>query len=80
MIARRWVAFLFHAPGLWLFFRFELSRALQRQNAVAASSTLLAMGAAWFARGLPAMALTWAVGHVLWGAWLAAMISADRWS
>jgi hypothetical protein len=68
---RNVVAFLFHAPGLWIFFRARLSPATVRANVVAVGFTLAAIaiaGAAAKDGGRIAAVLTaWAIGHVLWG-------------
>jgi hypothetical protein len=68
-------AFLFHAPGLWVFYRWRLGAGTARRNALAAGLTLAAMAAgyAWGGGGRAAAA-TWAIGHVAWGAWLAARV------
>ena len=65
------MAFLFHAPGLWLFYRQKLAPQLQRQNVLAAGATFLAMAVGFWSQGLWALGAAWAVGHVAWGAWLA---------
>lgn len=67
-------AFLFHAPGLRLFYGMGLSPHTLRVNVVAVILTLAAMCAVglfavvdrgWWVFG------AWAVGHVLWGCELA---------
>lgn len=73
-MTRRAIAFFFHAPGLWLFYRQGLPRALVRPNVVAVAATLLAMGVAgWLAteHRLVTVAGVWLAGHFAWGAYLA---------
>lgn len=71
---RRLIAFLFHAPGLWLFYREPIPRRLWAANLIAIGLTLAAVivGGARFGGG-PAF-LAWACGHVAWGAVLAATL------
>ncbi len=71
---RRLVAFLFHAPGLWLVYRERLPRRLYAANAVAIGVTLVAAAVAFVRLDGLAAAAAWASGHVLWGAVLAAKI------
>jgi drug/metabolite transporter (DMT)-like permease len=74
--ARRLVAFLGHAPALWLVYRERLPRRIIIANAVAAAGTLAAVFLATrrSPRPLRAAALAWAAGHVAWGTLLAAML------
>lgn len=70
---RRWVAFLGHAPGLYLACGQGLPRALWAPQALAAVVTLAAMVAAAFAVSpwwLGAGA-AWLLGHLSWSAYLA---------
>ena len=57
------------------FYRRRLGADTARRNAMAAGLTLVAMAAgyAWGGGGRAAAA-TWAIGHVAWGAWLAARV------
>jgi hypothetical protein len=70
---RKLVAFLFHAPGLRLFYGERLDPALSRDNLWAIALTLCLLGATWW---LSARAdVTFAVFllcHAGWGAYLAA--------
>lgn len=72
---RRLIAWLGHAPGLWLVYREPLPRPLWRANALAVGATLAAMAATWALWSGPhpaaAVLLVWAVGHVAWGSVLA---------
>jgi hypothetical protein len=79
---RRFVAWAGHAPGLWLFYREPIPRALRRPNVVAATATALAVVVAV---GLVApgwrlwVGLTvWAAGHVAWGTYLAWHLPFER--
>lgn len=72
---RRAVAWLGHAPGLWLCYREPLPRPLRRPNVVAVLGTLAAVTTAVLlaphdGAALAAL-LTWATGHVAWGSYLA---------
>ncbi len=70
------VAFLFHAPGLWLIGTPGLGRGVRRKNVVAVLATLLAMGVAGaVTRSAWPAIIAWAVGHVAWGTWLAARLA-----
>jgi hypothetical protein len=75
---RRLVAFIAHAPGLWLVYREPLPRQLRRGNVLAILVTLAVMGGAWLAadqaRRPAAIALAWLAGHLTWGAYLAARL------
>jgi hypothetical protein len=70
-------AFFLHAPGLWILYRMRLARQLALRNAIAVALTLATMGAAGSAFGLPGVVAAWALGHVAWGAFLAATIRRD---
>lgn len=73
-----WTAFFFHAPGLWLFHGARLGPSTARRNVLAVAMTLAAMAASLHTWGGLACALAWAIGHVAWGAWLAARVRAGR--
>lgn len=72
---RRIVAFFGHAPALWLMYRETIPPPLRRPNAIAVVLTLAAMAAAYVLApsGSPGIAtlVTWIIGHVAWGAFLA---------
>jgi hypothetical protein len=70
---RRLVAWLGHAPGLWLAYREPIPRELRGANVAAVVATLIAIGvvAANVDDGWLRFAVPWLVGHVLWGAYLA---------
>ena len=68
---RRSIAFLFHAPGLWLFYRERLPRRLVAANIVAIVLTVAAALAAFAKLGAGAAIATWASGHFVWGLVLA---------
>jgi hypothetical protein len=69
------VAFAFHAPGLWLFFRGRLGSATRWRNAIALAVTLGAMAATFIAtRSAIATTAAWLCGHFAWGAWLAVRV------
>jgi hypothetical protein len=68
---RRLVAFLFHAPGMWLFHREPLPRRLIAPNLIAAALTVIAAAVAFHWRGGWAALAVWAAGHVAWGGVLA---------
>jgi hypothetical protein len=74
---RRAVAWLGHAPGLWLLYREVMPARLRWANVLAVLGTLAAMGLATaLVEGAPwwqAALLAWIAGHVVWGtilAWL----------
>lgn len=67
-------AFLFHAPGLWVVYRRRLGAGTTRRNAMAAGLTLAAMAAGYAWGGGGRAAAIWAIGHIAWGAWLAARV------
>ena len=71
---RRLVAFVGHAPGLWLVYGESLPASMKRANVVAVAVTLLAMVAAAIVaphgRAIMAAVAAWLVGHGLWGAYL----------
>jgi hypothetical protein len=71
---RAWIAFLFHAPGLWLFCPTRFTPRIIKANLIALALTVIATAlsvmvttryALWV--GLAA----WSIGHFLWGAYLA---------
>jgi hypothetical protein len=69
------VAFLFHAPGLWLT-GVRLGPATLRTNALALGVTLAAMAAAWVQTASVVLTVAlWLAGHLAWGAWLARLVS-----
>jgi hypothetical protein len=65
------VAFLFHAPGLFVFYRERIPRRLWLGNAVAVAVTLVAAGLAWQRWGGIGALAAWGGGHLLWGGYLA---------
>jgi hypothetical protein len=70
------VAFLAHAPGLYLLARRTLEPTWMRMNVAAVGATLVAMAIAGVAlrdRGLAGAGIagTWIVGHTAWSAYLA---------
>jgi hypothetical protein len=72
---RRFVVWLTHAPGLWLFYGEPVPRRLRRANVIAAVATVVAVVAAVLvAHGmyrLIAGLAVWMVGHVAWGSYFA---------
>ena len=71
---RRLVAFVGHAPGLWLAYREPIPRELRRANVVAVAATIVAMVAAVAfvdAGGWLRPLVPWLVGHLAWGTYLA---------
>lgn len=75
---RRLVAFVGHAPALWLCYRETISPNLVRSNVIAATATLAAMSAVAVTRPRGKAALpvagVWLAGHLLWGAYLASRL------
>lgn len=76
--ARVWTAFFFHAPGLRLFHGARLGPSTVRRNVLAIAITLAGMALSLLAWGGLACAIAWAIGHVAWGAWLAARVHAGQ--
>ena len=71
-LTRRAVAACFHAPGLRLFYSIRLTPRLFRYNLLAVGLTLAAMAVVFAStRSWLPVTAAWAVGHTLWGAWLA---------
>lgn len=73
---RRLVAFLGHYPGLWLVYREPFPRGLGSANVIAAAATvggMVAVAGSW-----RAVLVAWAIGHALWGAYLAARLPVTR--
>lgn len=75
-LSRRAAAWLFHAPGLYVFHGEKLAPPVLRANAVAAVLTVAAIAAA-LALAPPHLRIfaaigAWLVGHVAWGAYLVA--------
>jgi hypothetical protein len=69
------VAFLFHAPGLWLLGAPALGRRTRRENLAAVLATIIAMALAGaLTRAVWPVVVAWAVGHAAWGARLAARV------
>ena len=68
---RRLVAWLGHAPGLWLFYREAVPVGLRRANLVAVLATLIAMTVAALALRAAWVLFAWLAGHVVWGTVLA---------
>ena len=81
LMRRRLVAFAGHAPGLWLFYREPVPRELWALNVIllglTAAATAAAAVATEGAARWPVAIATWAVGHVIWGAILAARLPAE---
>lgn len=67
---RRGLAFVGHAPALWLFYREALPRPMWLPNAVAVLATLVTVAAAWRTSPLAALG-AFVIGHFAWGAFLA---------
>jgi hypothetical protein len=78
----RLIALLFHLPGLRLFAGRGLPVGAGRENVVAVLLTLGAMAlAAWRSPAdgrTAAVVVTWAVGHLAWGARLAWWIAREQ--
>jgi hypothetical protein len=72
--ARLLVAWVGHAPALWLFYREILPRYLVVANAVAILLTATAVAGAlvsgWFARPVETALAVWILCHVMWGGYL----------
>ena len=76
---RRFVAFIGHAPALWLFYGESLEERLHRPNLVAIALTLALMAIVPVAAHLlwetttvwPYVFVAWVLGHVAWGVFLA---------
>lgn len=70
---RRWVAFLGHAPGLYVLCGEGLPRALWAPQALAVAVTLAAMAAAAFAVSpwWLGTGAAWLLGHLSWSTYLA---------
>jgi len=64
------VAFLGHAPGLWLFAGYRLTTPFHRYN-VAALMMTAAVSAALAAFSLRGALIAWMVGHFAWSTLLA---------
>ena len=72
------VGFMFHAPGLWLFFRRTVPAAARRENLAWVIVTMIAMAAtAWFSGDWTLVVIIWLAGHFSWGARLAWHLSQD---
>ena len=78
---RRGLAFLGHAPALWLFYREPLPKRLRVPNIIAATATVGLMVAVyqtatprWRVRGALA---AWLAGHFAWGVYLAREVRED---
>jgi len=74
---RALVAIILHRPGLWLLYRVKVSETIRKRNRIAAFAVTLGMAAtAVFApkecRFFTVFAV-WAVGHLVWGIYLAAV-------
>lgn len=65
------IGFLFHAPGLKLFAKAQLSPLVVKLNIIAAALTVLAMGFA--AATGRSVVLAWLVGHLAWSCTLVAL-------
>src|SRR5882724_11552927 len=79
--SRWWVAFLFHAPGLWVFCRSRLPKRLVPANIVAlALSAILTAVSAALASEHPIWAaiVAWSLGHILWGVYLARALEKEQ--
>ncbi|HEU0035115.1 MAG TPA: hypothetical protein VFQ53_31025 [Kofleriaceae bacterium] len=68
---KRLVAFLFHAPGLYVVYRERLPWEMVKKNLVAIAVTLAAMLGTGVVAGPLAAILAWGAGHAAWGAYLA---------
>jgi hypothetical protein len=72
---RRFVVWLTHAPGLWLFYGETVPRRLRPANVVAAGATVLVIVVAVLATHgiyrLIAGLAVWVAGHVAWGTYFA---------
>jgi hypothetical protein len=68
------IAFLFHAPGLWIA-RVPVPSAAKRENGVAMAVTLAATALAWSAASWQAALAVYLVGHFAWSARLAWWVS-----
>ena len=72
---RRFVVWLTHAPGLWLFYGETVPPRLRAANAIAAGATLLAVIVAAVVADaghrLIAGLTVWLVGHAAWGSYFA---------
>ena len=77
---RRLVAFLFHAPGLRLFYGEHLPTALGRANGVAVLATVAAIVGAYLFlptdTRIAGAFLVWLIGHFIWGTYLAMKLPA----
>jgi hypothetical protein len=78
LLIRAIVAVVFHRPGLWLFYGIRVPVHVQRMNRVAIAAVMLAMaGSAIFVRPqlrVMAVLIAWALGHILWGFYLAFVV------
>jgi len=77
--AKTLVAITLHRPGLWVLCRVKLSIPVRRRNRIAAFTVALSMIAGAIVapsdRRLFVVLTVWAVGHVLWGIYLAHEVS-----
>jgi hypothetical protein len=75
---RALIAIALHRPGLWLFYGIKAPAPVRRKNKVAlVASALVMLGAGLSAPPgwrLTAVLIVWALGHLLWGVYLALAI------
>ena len=74
LLKRRAIAWLAHAPGLWLVYREIPPRRLLWANAIAVVVTLILIVTAYLAGGENRVLFAfgaWVLGHIAWGTYLA---------
>ncbi len=72
------LAFLFHAPGLYLLTPYRLSAAQGRTNAVALLLTFAVMGIGAMQQAWGFVLVAWLIGHFGWSAYLARTVWRGR--
>jgi hypothetical protein len=81
-LAKGLVAVIFHRPGLWFWYRVEVNEGVRGWNKIALGLVVVAMVAAALSapKGfrLPATLAVWLVGHLVWGIYLAIVVTDDE--